>query len=87
MKKLSKSKDRGKGTVIKISKGNVRNQTGECIFSSLMSVLRRVAPTVGKTLGLSALARLASEGASQLFKKITGGQIFRVPIRNFTGLL
>ena len=87
IKKLSKSKDRGKGTVIKIAKANVRNQTGEGIFSSLMPVLRTLAPTVGKTLGLSALAGLASEGASQLVKKITGGQIFRVPIRNFTGLL
>ena len=44
-----------------------------------MPVLRTVLPTVGKTLGLSALAGLASEGASQLVKKITGGQIFRVP--------
>ena len=76
---LSKSKDRGKGTVIKISKGNVRKQTGEGIFSSLLPVVRKVAPTIGKTLGLSALAGLASEGASQLVKKITGGQVFRVP--------
>ena len=44
-----------------------------------MSVLRTVAPTVGKTLGLSALAGLASERASQLVKKITGGQVFQVP--------
>ena len=79
IKKLATSKDRGKGTVIKISKGNVRKQTGEGIFSSLMPVLRTVVPTVGKTLGLSAIAGLASEGASQLVKKITGGQIFRVP--------
>ena len=69
IKKLSKNKDRGKGMVVKISKGNVRKQTGEGIFSSLMPVLRTVAPTVGKTLGLSALAGLASEGASQLVKK------------------
>ena len=78
IKKRSKSKDKGKGTVIKISKGNVRKQTGEGIFSSLLPVLRTHAPTVGKTLGLSALAGLASEGASQLVKKITGGQIFRL---------
>ena len=32
-----------------------------------------------KHLGLSALAGLASEGASQLVKKISGGQIFQVP--------
>ena len=30
-------------------------------------------------MGLSALAGLASEGASQLVKKITGGQVFQVP--------
>lgn len=57
----------------------MRKQTGEGIFSALMPVLRTVAPTVGKTLGLSALAGLASEGASQIVKKITGGQIFKVP--------
>ena len=28
IRRLSKSKDRGKGTVIKISKGNVKKQTG-----------------------------------------------------------
>ena len=79
IKKLSKSKDRGKGTVVKISNANVRKQTGESIFSSLMPVLRTLSPTVWKTLGLSALAGLASEGASQLVKKITGGQVFGVP--------
>ena len=88
IKKLSKNKDKGKGTVVKISKANVRKQTGEGIFSSLMPILRTVAPTIGKTLGLSALAGLASEGASQLVKKVTGGQalgaehrtkVFQVP--------
>ena len=78
--RVSKSKSLGKGVQIKISKANVRKQTGSGILiSSILPVLRNVAPTVGKTLGLSALAGLASEGASQLVKKITGGQIFRVP--------
>ena len=77
--RVAKSKGSGKGVQIKISKANVRKQTGSGIFSSLLPVLRNVAPTVGKTLGLSALAGLASEGASQLVKKITGGQIFQVP--------
>ena len=36
---------------------------------------RALAPTVGKTLGLPALAGLASEGASQLVKKISGGNL------------
>ena len=69
----------GKGIQIKITKANVRKQTGSGIFTSLLPVLRNVAPTIGKTVGLSALAGLASEGTSQILKKITGGQIFRVP--------
>ena len=77
--RVAKSKGSGKGVQIKISKANVRKQTGSGIFTSLLPVLRNVAPTIGKTMGLAALAGLASEGASQLVKKITGGQIFQVP--------
>ena len=77
--RVAKSKSSGKGVQIKISKANVRKQTGSGILTSLLPVLRNVAPTVGKTVGLSALAGLASDGASQLVKKITGGQIFQVP--------
>ena len=47
-----------------------------------MPVLKSVAPTIGKTLGLSALAGAASEGASHIIKKITGGQVFQVPNAN-----
>ena len=79
VKRVAKSLELGKGVQIKITKANVRKQTGSGIFTSLLPVLRNVAPTIGKTVGLSALAGLASEGASQLLKKITGGQIFRVP--------
>ena len=91
VKTVAKSLELGKGVQIKISKANVRKRTGQRIFTSLMPVLRTVAPTVGKTLGLSALARLVSEGASQLVKKITGGQalgaehrakVFQVPNKN-----
>ena len=77
--RLAKSKATGKGIQIKISRANVRKQTGSGIASSVLPVLRNVAPTIGKTLGLSALAGLASEGASQIIKKISGGQIFKVP--------
>ena len=77
--RVAKSKSLGKGVQIKISKANVRKQTGSGIFTSLLPVLKNVASTIGKTMGLSALAGLASEGASQLVKKITGGQIFQVP--------
>ena len=79
VKRVAKSLELGKGVQIKITKANVRKQTGSGIFTSLLPVLRNVAPTISKTVGLSALAGLASEGASQLLKKITGGQIFRVP--------
>ena len=79
VKRVAKSLELGKGVQIKISKANVRKQTGQGIFTSLMPVLRTVAPTIGKTLGLSALAGLTSEGASQLVRKITGRQVFQVP--------
>ena len=67
---------------IKIFKANIRKQDGSGIFSSLLPLVKSVGPTIGKTLGLSALAGAASEGASQIIKKITGGQIFQVPNNN-----
>ena len=82
VKRLAKAKTANKGIVITISKYNIRRQTGSGIFSSILPVLRNVAPTIGKTLGLSALAGLASEGASQIVKKISGGQMFQVPNKN-----
>ena len=77
--RVAKSKGLGKGVQIKISKANVRKQTGSGIASSVLPLLRNVAPTIGKTMGLATLAGLASEGASQIIKKISGGQIFQVP--------
>ena len=82
VKRLAKAKTANKGMVITISKYNIRRQTGSGIFSSILPVLRNVAPTIGKTLGLSALAGLPSEGASQIVKKISGGQMFQVPNKN-----
>ena len=82
VRRLQKSRNAGKGMQIKISKANIRKQDWSGIFSSLLPVLKSVAPTIGKTLGLSALAGAASEGASQIIKKITGGQLFQVPNKN-----
>ena len=48
---------------------------GGNLLTSILSTGRALAPTIGKTLGLSALAGLASEGASQLVKKISGGNV------------
>jgi len=71
-KKLAKHRNAGEGMQITISKNNIRKQTGSRIFSAVLPALRAVAPALGKTLGLSALAGAASEGASQLIKKISG---------------
>ena len=65
---------------IKISKANIRRQDGSGIFSSLMPLLKTVAPTIGKTLGLSALAGAASEGASQIIKKSLEDKSFKFQI-------
>ena len=78
-----------KGMYIKLSKTNTRKQVGYGIFSALMPIARSVLLTIGKTLGLSALVGLASEGAGQLVKKIarkgqTGG--FMIP-KNIIALL
>ena len=45
---------------------------GGSLFSAIIPLARCLAPTLAKTLGLSALAGLASEGASQVAKKISG---------------
>ena len=64
---------------ITIPKSNIRKQSGKGIFSAVLPALRAVAPTEAKTLGLSSLAGAASEGASQIIKKISGGQLFQIP--------
>ena len=79
VKKLAKHKNAGVGMQVTIPKSNIRKQSGSGIFSAVLPALRAVAPTVAKTLGLSALAGAASEGASQIIKKISGGQIFQIP--------
>jgi len=72
VKKLAKHKNMGIGMQITILKNNIRKQTGSGIFSAVLPALRAVAPATGKTLGLSALAGAASEGASQIIKKNIG---------------
>ena len=70
-KRLEKNRKLKKGMEIKIAKSNIRKQVqvGGSLWSS---AFRMFGPTIGKTLGLSALAGLASEGASQVVKAITG---------------
>ena len=66
---------------VKLAKTNIRKQVGDSLLTSILSIGRTLAPILSKTLGLSALAGLASEGASQLVKKISGGQVggFLIP--------
>ena len=71
-KRLEKNRKENKGMDIKLSKTNIRKQVGGSILTSALSLARAFGPTIAKTLGLSGLAGLASEGASQFVKKISG---------------
>ncbi|PFX30006.1 hypothetical protein AWC38_SpisGene5197 [Stylophora pistillata] len=71
-KRYQKGEQMKKGMDIKLSKTNIRNQVGGSLLTSILSLGRTLLPTIGKTLGLSALSGLASEGASQVVKVISG---------------
>ena len=79
IKRIAKAAALGRGVEIKISKTQIRKvmKQGGSLFSAIIPLARSLAPTLVKTLGLSALAGLASEGASQVAKKISGG--FLIP--------
>ena len=74
IKRITKAAALGKGVEIKISKTQIRKvmKQGGSLFSAIIPLARSLAPSLAKTLGLSALAGLASEGASQVVKKISG---------------
>ena len=74
IKRIQKAASQGKGVEIKISKTQIRKvmKQGGSLFSAIIPLARSLAPSLAKTLGLSALAGLASEGASQVVKKISG---------------
>ena len=74
-KRLDKNRKLGKGMDIKLAKTNIRKQVGGSLLSSILTIGRAALPTIGKTLGLSALAGLASEGASQVVKAISGSGV------------
>jgi len=76
--KVARRRNMGVGVEITISKSNIRKQTGSGIFSAVLPALRAVVPAIGKTLGLATLAGAASEGASQIIKKISGGSSMRM---------
>ena len=71
-KRLEKHRRLNKGMDIKLSKTNIRKQVGGNLLTSILALGRTFGPTIAKTLGLSALSGLASEGASRIVKKISG---------------
>ena len=72
VKRLEKNRTTNKGMDIKLSKTNIRKQVGGSLLTSILTLGKAFGPTLAKTLGLSALAGAASEGASQIVKKISG---------------
>lgn len=62
---------------IKLAKTNIRKQVGGSLLTSILTMSTALAPTIGKTLGLATLGRLASKGPSKLVKKMTGGNLLR----------
>ena len=71
-KRLEKNHREKKGMDIKLSKTNIRKQVGGSLLTSALALACTFGPTIAKTLGLSALGGLASEGASQIVTKIAG---------------
>ena len=74
-KRLEKNRKENKGMDIKLSKTNIRIQVGGSLLTSALSLARVFGPTIAKTLGLAALAGAASQGASQVVKKISGNGV------------
>ena len=74
-KRLEKNRKLNKGMDIKLAKTNIRKQVGGSLLTSILALGRAFGPTIAKTLGLSALSGLASEGASQIVKKISGKKV------------
>ena len=72
VKRLEKNRNDRKGMEIKLAQTNIRKQVGGSLLTSILSLARTFGPTLAKTVGLSTLAGAASEGASQIVKKISG---------------
>ena len=88
-KRLAKNRTMNKGMDIKLSKTNIRKQVGGSLLTSILTLGRAFGPTLAKTLGLSALAGAASEGASQIVKKISGKGVgsFVIPYSKISQLV
>ena len=85
VRRLTKNRRLNKGMDIKLAKTSIRKQVGGSLLSTVLSLGKTFAATLAKTLGLSALAGAASEGASQIVKKISGG--FLIPQNKINQLI
>ena len=83
--RLEKNRKLNKGMDIKLAKSNIRKQVGGSLLSSILTLGRTFGPQLAKTLGMSALSGVVSEGASQLVKKISGGGQLRRGSETQTG--
>ena len=63
MKHLEKNGKLNVGMDIRLFETNIRQQVGGSLLSTVPSTGKSYAPTLGKTLGISTLEGLASEGA------------------------
>ena len=79
--RLERHRQLMKGMDIKLSKTNIRKQVGGSMWTSALSLGKAFGPTIAKTIGLSVLAGLASQGASEIVKSISGSGVggFLVP--------
>ena len=84
VKRLQKNGNAGKGMQIKISKANIRKQDGSGIFSSLMPLLKTVAPTIGKTLGYLLLQEQPVKEPVKSLKKSQEDKSFKFLMPIFT---
>ena len=94
-KNLSRAYRQKETIILRLSKDSLTDGDTLYVPSNIVkrldkSVGRTFGPTLAKTLGLSALAGAASEGASQIVKKISGrGQTggFLLPYENIEKIL
>ena len=77
-KRLEKNRKLNKGMDIRLAKTNIRKQVGGNLLTSILSLGRTLLPTVGKTLGLSALSGLVQKVLLNWLKQSLGKEYRRV---------
>ena len=76
VQKFEKAKKNGSGSDITISETQMRKQKGRNLITSLLPLMKSVAPMILKTADLSALSGAVSGGVEKLIK---GEELFKIP--------